>query len=116
MWMGPATLVALPMVMFAVLFDLPSVKPDTPDASVRSVVVKALLKLLPEGCTVKVPVVSTIVAASTLTTSPVRVMLLLLVVTSVAAFLPMVPPVTKRKPLVPPSAVIDPVVAKMFAF
>ena len=109
-------LVALPTVISAVLPALPSVKPLIDEANVMLVTgqVSAEVKLVPLGCTVKVPVVSTVVVTPTLTTSPVSVMLLLLAVTPVPDNLPKLsagPAAAKSMPAVPPFKVIAPVLA-----
>ena len=96
---GPFTVSALAMVMSAVLVVLPSVRPPRVPDSVRlaSGQVSALVKLLPSGCTVSLPVVSSVVA-DRLTWLAVSVMLLLL---DASDPLPQVPPIFRPVPPTP---------------
>ena len=57
MLMGPATLVAVSIVIAAVFPDLPIVKPDSVPPRVMLLRLNALVKLARYGVTVKVPVV-----------------------------------------------------------
>ena len=84
---GPKTVVVEPMVMFEVFVALPIVSPEIPELNVTLVFgqVNALEKLVPEGCKVKVPVVSILVAkppegVSKVNTLPVNTMLAVLLV------------------------------------
>ena len=85
---GPAMVCAKLKLMVSVLAkpgtSLPSVRPLTLLVIVRLVMGQSsvLLKLLPKDCTANVPLVSTVVGPWNCTRSPMRVTLLLLVVTN----------------------------------
>ena len=117
---GPAIVVAEPMVIPEVLPALPRVNPEIPAPKVRfALVVKALEKLAAFGCKVRVPVVSTLVAnpedsAATVNTSPVNTTLAVLLVIAVPALAPnRAPELSVLIPSVPPFTVIVPEVAKI---
>ncbi|ULA65793.1 MAG: hypothetical protein LZF86_250051 [Nitrospira sp.] len=114
---GPATLVALPIVRSAVLPLLPSVKPLIVFATVQpeSGQVSAEEKLVPNGWTVKAPVVSMALAELVATVSPVRVISLELLVTAVPAFFPRVDPLIMSPPDWPLTS-MSPVLASTFVF
>ncbi len=112
---GPLMDVAAPMVMLEAFPVLPRVRPPIVFATVRFEIgkLKALVKLLPLGSIVMVPVVLTAVGTSKVTTFPINLTLAELEVTLLAKSEPSAQAsLKKRIPKVPPSNVVFPALAK----